>query len=49
MIDRLHLSAILLVAALIWGVLLLLMGVAVSVVWLRPFSFVTGALLRISV
>ncbi len=45
MIEKLHLSTILLVAAVVWGILLILDGVAVSVVWLRPFSVVVGAIL----
>lgn len=45
MIRRLHLSAIILLAALIWAVLLIIDGVAVSIAWLRPFSTVVGVLL----
>jgi len=45
MIERLHLSTLLLVAAVVWGVLLLLQGVAVQLSWLRPISVVTGILL----
>ena len=45
MIERLHLSTLLLVAAVVWGVLLLLQGIAVEVSWVRPISIVTGILL----
>ena len=46
MIPRIHLSTILLLAAFIWGVLLMVAGgVAVSISWLRYLSTVTGALL----
>lgn len=45
MIERLHLSALVLTAALIWGLLLVLDGVVVHASWLRPFSLVTGILL----
>jgi hypothetical protein len=45
MIERLHLSAILLVAAAIWGGLLFLGGVQVSPQWLHPFSIVLGAMM----
>lgn len=45
MISRIHLSALLLIAALVWGLLLVLGGVSVSVVWLRPLSTVTGVLI----
>lgn len=45
MIEKLHLSTIILAAALIWGMLLILDGVFVSISWLRYFSIVMGALL----
>ena len=45
MIERLHLSAIILTAAVVWGVLLLLQGVPVSPSWFQPFSKVVGALM----
>lgn len=45
MIERLHLSAILLTAAVVWALLLLLQGVAVSPTWIRPFSTVIGVLM----
>lgn len=46
MISRIHLSTILLFAALIWGILLVVIsGVAVSISWIRYLSTVTGALL----
>jgi hypothetical protein len=43
-ITRVQLSAILWIAAALWGALLLLDGVAVSLAWIRPFSTVLGAL-----
>lgn len=42
--TRLHISAFLLVAAVLWGGLLVLQGVTVSAAWFRPFSAVVGAL-----
>jgi len=45
MIEKLHLTTVLLVAAIVWGILLILDGVVVSVVWLRHLSAVTGVLL----
>ena len=45
MIERLHLSVILLLAAACWGGLLILDGVAVSISWLRPLTIVVGILL----
>jgi hypothetical protein len=45
MIEKLHLTTVLLVAAIVWGILLVLDGVVVSVVWLRHLSAVTGVLL----
>jgi hypothetical protein len=44
-IEKLHLSAIILAAAIIWGVLLVLERVAVSLTLLRPYSAVVGILL----
>lgn len=44
MISRLHLSTILVTAALIWGGLLVLSGVQVSPEWTRPLSTVTGVM-----
>lgn len=49
MLSRLHLSAILLVAAALWGGMLILEGVVVSGAWLRPFSTVVGVLLLLLV
>lgn len=49
MLSRLYLSAILLVAAALWGGMLILEGVVVSGVWLRPFSTVVGVLLLLLV
>jgi hypothetical protein len=45
MISRIQLSTVLLVAALIWGVLLVISGVSVSIGWIRYFSIVSGILL----
>jgi hypothetical protein len=45
MLGRLHLSVILIIAAGIWGLLLVINGVAVSGTWFRPFSTVVGVLL----
>ncbi len=46
MISKTHLSTIIFFAAIIWGVLLVVLsGVAVSVSWLRHVSTVTGILL----
>ena len=46
MISKTHLSTILLFAAIIWGILLVVVsGVAVSITWLRHLSTVTGILL----
>jgi hypothetical protein len=44
MLSRLHLSAILLIAAAIWGTMLLVEGVAINGSWFRPFSAVVGIL-----
>lgn len=45
MLSRLHLSTILVLAAALWGGLLLVEGVTVNGAWLRPFSTVIGVLL----
>jgi hypothetical protein len=49
MLSRLQLSAILLVAAALWGGMLVFEGVAVNCTWLRPFSTVVGVLLLLLV
>jgi hypothetical protein len=49
MLSRLHLSAILLVAAALWGGMLLFEGVAVNGTWFRPFSTVVGVVLLLLV
>lgn len=49
MLSRLHLSAILLVAAALWGGMLVFEGVTVNGTWFRPFSTVVGALLLLLV
>lgn len=45
MIEKLHLTTIILIAAVIWGALLILDGVVVSLSWFRHLSVVTGVLL----
>jgi hypothetical protein len=45
MISRTHLSAIILVAALVWAILLLIDGVGVSIGWLRHLSAVVAIVL----
>lgn len=45
MISRIHLSAVLLLGAMAWGVLLVIGGVSVSISWIKPLSTVTGLLL----
>jgi len=45
MIQRLHLSLILVIGAALWGASLLLQGVAVEPSWARPLSGVTAILL----
>lgn len=45
MIERLHLSVIILVAAGLWGLSLLLEGVLIPDGWYRPFSMVVGVLM----
>ncbi len=47
MISRLHISAMLLIAAAAWGVALILAGVAVTPDWFRPFSVVVGVLVLV--
>jgi hypothetical protein len=47
MLSRLHLSAVLLVASMIWGGLLLSQGIAVTGSWFHPFSGVVGALVLV--
>ncbi|WP_353207359.1 hypothetical protein [Sphingorhabdus sp.] len=49
MLSRIHLSAILLLAAGIWGLMLVIEGVAISGTWFRPFSTVVGVLLLLLV
>ncbi len=44
MLSRVHLSALLLLAAGIWGTMLTAGGVAVSATWFRPFSTVVSVL-----
>ena len=44
MLTRMHLSVILSIAAVLWGAMLVLEGVAVSATWFRPFSMVLGVL-----
>lgn len=47
MISRLHLSTILIVAAVLWGAVLVFAGVAIKVTWFQPFSVVVGVLVLI--
>lgn len=47
MISRLHISAMLLLAAGVWGVALILAGVAVTADWFKPFSVVVGVLVLV--
>lgn len=49
MLQRLHLSVILLLAAAIWGVMLVVDGIALSGEWFRPFSTVVGGVLLLLV
>ena len=44
MLSRLHLSTILIIAAVLWGAALLFAGVAIKVTWFQPFSVVVGVL-----
>ena len=45
MISKTHLSTILFLAAMAWGILLVITGVTVSISWLKYLSTVTGILL----
>lgn len=45
MISKTHLSTILFLAAIAWGILLVISGITVSVSWLKYLSTVTGILL----
>jgi len=47
MLSRLHLSTILVIAAVLWGATLIFAGVAVKVTWFQPFSVVVGILILI--
>ena len=47
MISRSHLSALLAIAAVLWGTLLMLSGTSVSFEFFKPFSTVIGALVLI--
>ncbi len=49
MLSRLHLSTILLVAAALWGGMLVFDGVAVTGTWFRPFSTVVGVIVLLFV
>lgn len=49
MLNRLHLSALLLIAAALWGGMLVFEGVAVNVTWFHPFSTVVGVVLLLLV
>lgn len=47
MLSRLQLSALILIAALVWGLALIAEGVQVSPAWFRPFSLVVGVLVTL--
>lgn len=47
MISRLQISAILLIAAVVWGFALILAGFPVTAAWFKPFSFVVGVLVLV--
>ena len=47
MLSQIQLSAVVFIAAVIWGILLVIDGVAVSLTWLRPLSTVSGALVLV--
>jgi hypothetical protein len=46
-ISRLHISAVLVIAAGVWGVALILAGVPVTAAWFRPFSVVVGVMVLV--
>ena len=45
MISRLHLSTILIIAAVLWGAVLFIAGITIKVNWFQPVSLVVGALI----
>ena len=47
MISRLHLTVLIVVAAIVWGTVLILEGVSVSASWFKPIGAVVGALMII--
>jgi hypothetical protein len=47
MISRLHLSALIGIAAAVWAILLLVGGIAFDARWFRPFSAVVGAMVLV--
>lgn len=47
MISRIQLSALILIAALVWGLVLIAEGVQVTPAWFRPFSIVIGILVTL--
>lgn len=47
MINKMQISSIILLAAVIWGALLIFDGVVLSISWFSPFSKVVGALMII--
>lgn len=47
MISRLHISALLFVAASVWGVALIFAGVQMTAAWFKPFSIVVGVLVLV--
>lgn len=42
MASKIQISTLLLIAAMLWGVLLFIDGVAISISWLKPLSMVSG-------
>jgi hypothetical protein len=42
MASKIQISTLLLTAAMLWGILLFLDGVAISIFWLKPLSMVSG-------
>lgn len=47
MISRIQLSALILIAALVWGLALIAEGIQVTPAWFRPFSLVVGILVTL--
>lgn len=45
MISRIHLTTLILIAAIVWGLLLIIDGIIPSISWLRPLGAVIGVLM----